>query len=91
MKKEDITGIIVYLVIIVLAVVFGLTVLQKHASESTLSGFPYVLYIVGAVLSGALFNGIMFEMAHVLGAKLGKYEILSKRCSCLTLLQPCGL
>ena len=77
MKKEDITGIIVYLVIIVLAVVFGLTVLQKHASESTLSGFPYVLYIVGAVLSGALFNGIMFEMAHVLGAKLGKYEILS--------------
>ena len=54
MKKEDITGIIVYLVIIVLAVVFGLTVLQTHAPESSLSGFPYVLYIVGAVLSGAL-------------------------------------
>ena len=77
MKKEDITGIIVYLVIIVLAVVFGLTVLQTHAPESSLSGFPYVLYIVGAVLSGALFNSILFEVAHVLGAKLGKYDILS--------------
>ena len=77
MKKEDISGIVVYLIIIVLAVVFGLTVLQTHASESTLSGFPYVLYIVGAVLSGAIFNAIMFELAHVIGAKIGKYDILS--------------
>lgn len=77
MKKEDITGIIVYLVIIVLAVVFGLTVLQTHAPESSLSGFPYVLYIVGAVLSGAIFNAAMFEGAHALGARLGKYDILS--------------
>ena len=77
MKKEDITGIIVYLVIIVLAVVFGLTVLQTHAPESSLSGFPYVLYIIGAVLSGALFNGILFEVAHVLGARIGKYDVLS--------------
>jgi len=76
MKKEDITGLVVYLVIIALAVVFGFTVLQTHASESSLSGFPYVLYIGGSVLVGVIFNGIMFEMAHVLGAKLGKYKIL---------------
>ena len=77
MKKEDISGIVVYLIIIILAVVFGLTVLQTHASESSLSGFPYALYIMGAVLSGALINGIMFELAHVLGAKIGKYDIIS--------------
>ena len=77
MKKEDITGIIVYLLIIVLAVVFGLTVLQTHSAESTLDGFPYVMYIIGAVLSGTLFNGILFELAHVLGAKAGKYDIIS--------------
>ena len=76
MKKEDITGLVVYLVIIALAVVFGFTVLQTHASESSLSGFPYVLYIGGSVLVGVIFNGIMFEMAHVLGAKIGKYKIL---------------
>ena len=78
MKKEDITGIIVYLIIIALAVIFGLTVLQTHASESAVpAGFPYVLYIVGSVLAGTVFNSILFEMAHVLGAKIGKYDIIS--------------
>ena len=77
MKKEDITGLVVYLVIIALAIVFGFTVLQTHASESSLSGFPYVLYIGGSVLIGAIFNGILFEVAHILGAKIGKYRILS--------------
>ena len=79
MKKEDVAGIIVYLIIIVLAVVFGLTVLQNHAKpgETTLSGVAYVMYIIGSVLGGALLNGIMFEVAHVLGAKIGKYEVLS--------------
>lgn len=77
MKKEDITGIIVYLGIIVLAVIFGLTVLQTHSSNSTFQGFGYVVYIICSVLLGAILNGFLFEMAHVLGAKIGKYDILS--------------
>ena len=77
MKKEDITGLIVYLVIIAFAIVFGLTVLQKHGEESTLSGIFYVLYIVGSVLVGTLLNSVLFELAHVLGAKIGKYEVIS--------------
>ena len=77
MKKEDISGIIVYLIIIVLAVVFGLAVLQANANDMTLSGFPYVMFIIGSVVGGALFNSIMFELSHVLGAKIGKYDILS--------------
>ena len=76
MKKEDITGMIVYLIIIVLAIVFGLTVLQAHAAVTTIPKF-YVLYIIGAVVTGAIFNAVLFEVAHVLGAKIGKYEILS--------------
>ena len=77
MKKEDITGLIVYIIIIALAIIFGLTVLQTHNSESSLQGFQYVLYIIGAVVVGAVFNGILFELAHVLGAKIGKYDIIS--------------
>ena len=77
MKKEDITGLIVYLVIIAFAIVFGLTVLQKHGEESTLSGIFYVLYIVGSVLVGTLLNSVLFELAHVIGAKVGKYQIIS--------------
>ena len=78
MKKEDISGLIVYLIIIAFAIVFGLTVLQTHQAESTLSGsFLYVVYIIGAVLAGTILNAILFEIAHVIGAKIGKYEILS--------------
>ena len=77
MKKEDVIGLILYLIIIGLAVVFGLTVLQAHNAESSLSGFMYVLYIAGAVVAGVLFNGLMFELAHVAGAKIGKYNIIS--------------
>ena len=77
MKKEDITGLIVYLLIIAVAIIFGLTVLQKHASESDLESVWYMLYIIGAVVAGTIFNGILFEMAHVVGAKLGKYTIVS--------------
>ena len=81
MKKEDVAGLIVYLVIIALAVVFGFTVLQTHAQESsfngTLGGFGYVLYIIISVVVGILFNSILFEIAHVLGAKAGKYDIIS--------------
>ena len=77
MKKEDITGLIVYLIIIALAIIFGFTVLQTHNAESSFSGIGYVLYIIVAVVVGALFNAILFELAHVIGAKIGKYTILS--------------
>ena len=77
MKKEDITGLIVYLIIIALAIIFGFTVLQTHNSESSFNGIGYVLYIIVSVLVGAIFNAVLFEMAHVIGAKIGKYTILS--------------
>ena len=80
MKKEDITGLIVYVIIIALAVVFGLTVLQNHAAESVINARStglYILYIAGSVIAGALLNAILFEIAHILGAKVGKYEIIS--------------
>ena len=78
MKKEDITGLIVYLIIIAFAIVFGLTVLQTHQAESSMSGsFLYVVYIIGSVLIGTLLNAILFEVAHIVGAKIGKYDIIS--------------
>ena len=77
MKKEDIAGLIVYLIIIAVAVVFGITVLQAHQPDSNFSGFGYVLYIIVSVIVGILLNSILFEIAHVVGAKIGKYQILS--------------
>ena len=77
MKKEDVSGIIVYLLILAIAVVFGITVLREHASNSNMDTFIYIIFILGAILTGVLFNSIMFELAHILGAKAGRYEILS--------------
>lgn len=81
MKKEDVLGLIIYLVIIALAIVFGITVLQAHNPDSALNGvwngFAYILYVAGAVILGAIFNACLYELGHVLGAKVGKYEILS--------------
>ena len=81
MKKEDVLGLIIYLVIIALAIVFGITVLQAHNPDSALNGvwngFAYILYVAGAVILGAILNACLYELGHVLGAKVGKYEILS--------------
>ena len=77
MKKEDLTGIIVYLLILAGAVLFGVFVLQNHAIESGLDTVSYILYIVGAIVAGVLLNSIMFEIAHIIGAKIGRYNIVS--------------
>lgn len=77
MKKEDVSGIIVYLLILAIAIVFGITVLREHAATSNMSTFIYIIYILGAILTGVLFNAIMFEVAHILGARAGRYNIVS--------------
>lgn len=76
MKKEDVSGIIVYLLILAVAIVFGLTVLREYSSQWD-SVFVYIIYIFGAILSGLILNSALFEVAHILGAKAGGYEIIS--------------
>ena len=77
MKKEDVIGLIIYLIIIALAIVFGITVLQAHNPDSSFQGFGYVAFVAICVVSGVILNAVMYELAHVLGAKVGKYLILS--------------
>ena len=77
MKKEDVSGLIVYLLIMALAIVFGLNVLRQHSATSGMDFWIYFLFIAGAILTGVLFNAILFELAHRLGARIGKYTVLS--------------
>lgn len=77
MKKEDVSGIIVYLLILAIAVVFGITVLREHAANSNMETFVYVIFILGAIIVGVLLNSIMYELGHILGARVGRYEIIS--------------
>ena len=76
MKKEDFSGIIVYILILAIAIVFGITVLRQHAAKFD-NTIVYILFVVGAIASGILFNAVMYEVAHILGAKAGRYQIVS--------------
>ena len=77
MKKEDITGTIVYLLILGFGAVFVFTVLNNRSSASGLGSGLYILFNFGALAAGIVFNGILFELAHVLGALAGGYSIVS--------------
>ena len=78
MKKEDIVGLLVYLVIFAVSIVFGLTVLQPYFAKSTFeTGLIYCLFILGAVAVGIVSSALLLELGHVIGAKAGGYKILS--------------
>lgn len=77
MKKEDITGMIVYVLILGLAIVFGLTVLQEYSKSVSMKQSDFIILVVSALITGVLFNAIMYELAHLLGAKIGRYDVLS--------------
>ena len=76
MKKEDITGTIVYLLILGFGAVFVFTVLKNHGGASGL-GDMYILFNIGALIAGVLFNAILFEVAHIIGAVIGGYNVIS--------------
>ena len=78
MKKEDAVSLILYVLIIGVAVVYGLAVLQPHFDKSSFDlGIIYALFILGAVVASILSCALLFEIGHVLGAKIGGYKVLS--------------
>ena len=47
MKKENIIGIVIYLVVFAIAIVYGFTVLQTHYSHSSIESVGlYAVYII---------------------------------------------
>ena len=76
MKKEDVAGFIVYLIILGMAIVFGITVLQKYAPTSGLSTVEYVFFVLGAIVVGVIANANLLELGHICGAKVGGYKIV---------------
>lgn len=77
MKKEDVASLVIYLIMIAAAVIVGLTavkgVFQSHYHIDLVS-YAFALIVI---FVGLLFNIIMLEAFHVLGAKIGGYRIVS--------------
>lgn len=74
MKKEDGLSLIVYAIMIGIAFLVGFIVLKPMISEAT--GFGPGMAIV-YILIAILINVIILELAHIIGAKIGGYKIIS--------------
>lgn len=80
MKKNDVAGLIVGILLFGVAVTFVLLVLAQFfnsTASKVLNNWQYILFMFGAGVSGILLNSIVFELAHVVGAAIGGYKILS--------------
>ena len=78
MKKEDVTGLFIYLIILAAAIIYGLTVVQPYYAQSSFTKvIIYALFVFGALMTGILTGAICIELGHVVGAKVGKYNVLS--------------
>lgn len=77
MRKEDICSLIIYLIMIAVALIVGLTAVSdafKNMYDLSFNNFGFTIIVL---LVGLLFNIIMLEVFHVLGGKIGKYNIVS--------------
>ena len=77
MKKESIIGFVVWMLLFVAAAIVGFIFLREYNTHSGLQQGEFILFFAGAIVGGLLFNAILFELAHIVGAVLGGYKILS--------------
>ena len=77
MRKEEIASLIVYLLMIALAIIVGLSVVTDAMSVCRPANFNPFGFIILTIVVGLLFNVIMLEVLHVIGGKIGGYKITS--------------
>lgn len=78
MSKEDVLSTIVYVIMIAFALVAGIVILQPKIEAGLLGreGALFVFLLLSLII-GLILNAILIEIGHLIGAKLGKYEILA--------------
>ncbi len=77
MKKEDWASLIVYAIIIVSAILVFLYVVSPIYVANGAEGAMGFAYSLGGFLVTLIIGGLLTEIGHVLGAKIGKYQIIS--------------
>lgn len=78
MKKGEFATIILTMVYVAAIIVFILTVLSAHYEESGFTSvWMYILFCAVAFIVGWVTFAVLVELGHIIGAKVGKYSILS--------------
>jgi len=77
MRKEDVFSLLVYAAMIVIALFVGLQVIAPSFAITGITGNTQYGFALGSIVAGFLINVILLELGHVIGAKIGGYDILS--------------
>ena len=77
MRKEDIKGTIIYIVMLVIVILVAFYVIQPnfHYITNNLSQGGAIACVVLSLVIGLFLNALLIEFGHLLGAKLGGYEV----------------
>ena len=77
MRKEEIRGLVVYTILIVVALIVGFTAIRPSLESfgpNKMSPFGFIIVVL---IVAYLFNAIGLEVLHVLGAIFGGYKVTS--------------
>ncbi len=77
MRKEDIKGTIVYIVMLAIVVLVAFYVIQPnfHYITDNLTQGGAIACVILSLFIGLILNALLIEFGHLLGAKLGGYEV----------------
>lgn len=82
MSKEDVLSLFVYAGMLAIAFVVGFCVLYPSTGLSSVTVFNsnkgiLVLFVIICLLVGVILNGLLVELGHLVGLKLGGYSIVT--------------
>lgn len=78
MKKEDFASILVYTLMLAIALMVGFLIIRPiFESPTPITDLNPYLFVLLAILVGLLLNVIIIEVGHVIGGKIGGYNIIS--------------
>lgn len=78
MRKEDIASAIIYLIMIAVALIVGFTAISDAFTRLySITGLNSFVFAIAVIASGLVFNMLMLEVFHIIGGKMGKYNIVS--------------
>jgi hypothetical protein len=78
MKKNDLMGYVVYALMLALACGVGFGLLRPYFGGTYGDApFPSFLFVLVGVLIGIILNAVFVELGHIIGCKIGHFEITS--------------
>ena len=80
MKKESVISTVFLLSVLAVAIIMGLTVISDAFEKLYESDLSPVLFTLIVLILGFVFNVIWMEVAHVVGAKVGKCKVVAVNC-----------